>query len=250
MENRFKKRLKAGEVQLGIWNSLPGSYTTELLASAGYDWVLIDTEHAPTDVLDTLPAMQAIAGYPEVSAIVRPAVNDTVLLKRYLDLGVQTVLIPYVQSVEEAKAAVAAMRYPPNGIRGVAGSTRASRFGQIPGYFQKIENELCLLVQVETRGAMEQLEDIASVDGVDGVFFGPSDLAASYGFIGQPSHPEVKQIIEDAILRLKKIGVPSGILTTDEAFNARCIELGTTFNALGIDASLLMNATRELHARF
>ncbi len=249
-KNLFKAALKEGRHQLGIWNSLVGPVETELLAGCGFDWVLIDTEHSPVDVNDVFPALQAVAAYPEVSAIVRPAWNDVVLIKRILDHGAQTLLIPYVQSVAEAEAAVRAMRYPPRGMRGVGGSTRASRFGTIEGYTANAEAELCLLVQVETAEAMQSLEAIAQVDGVDGVFIGPSDLAASMGHPGNAGHPDVVAAIEGAIGRLRKVGVPAGILTPDETFAKRCIELGTSFTAVGIDLVSLSRAVRTLRSRF
>jgi 4-hydroxy-2-oxoheptanedioate aldolase len=249
-KNLFKAALKAGQHQLGIWNSIGGTTVTEMLAGCGYDWVLIDTEHSPVDVNDVLPALQAIAAYPEVTAIVRPAVNDTVLIKRLLDLGAQTLLLPYVQSAEEAEAAVHAMRYPPKGIRGMAGVTRASRYGMVEDYATRAEEELCLIVQVETKVALDQLEEIAAVEGVDGVFIGPSDLSASMGYPGQTGHPAVVEAIEQAIARLKAVGMPAGILTLNEAFAQRCIDLGTTFTAVGVDLALLSDATRALRSRF
>ncbi|SMX44680.1 aldolase/citrate lyase family protein [Actibacterium lipolyticum] len=250
LENRFKTRLKAGEQQIGIWNSLQGNATAEVLATCGFDWMLIDTEHSAMDVIDVLPALQSAAAYPDCAAVVRPASNDPVLIKRLLDLGAQTLLIPYVQSVAEAEAAVSAMSYPPKGIRGVAGLTRASRFGTIDNYATEAEKELCLLVQVETRASLDALEHIASVDGVDGVFIGPADLAASLGHPGNPNHPEVVAAIEGAFARLKKIGVPAGILTLNRDFARRCIEIGTTFTAVGVDLGLLIDAANDLSKEF
>jgi 4-hydroxy-2-oxoheptanedioate aldolase len=182
--------------------------------------------------------------------VVRPATNDTVLIKRFLDIGAQTLLIPYVETADEAAAAAAAMRYPPRGLRGVAMTTRASRFGREPDYARRAEEELCLLVQVETAAALDSLEAIGAVEGVDGVFIGPSDLAASLGHAGAPGHPEVVAAVEDAIRRLVAIGVPAGILTPDTAFARRCIELGTLFTAVGIDAGLLARASDGLAASF
>jgi 4-hydroxy-2-oxoheptanedioate aldolase len=173
-----------------------------------------------------------------------------VLIKRLLDFGAQTLLIPYVQSADEAKAAVSAMRYPPHGIRGVPGVTRATGFGRIGGYGRRAHEELCLLVQIETREALDRLEDIARVDGVDGVFIGPADLAASLGHIGEPGHPEVVAAIEDAIARIRTCGKPAGILTPDNAIAKRCIELGTTFTAVGVDASILARAAETLAEQF
>ena len=249
-QNRFKAALRAGRQQIGVWNAIAGPIPPEVLATCGFDWIVVDTEHAPTEVTDVLPALQAIAAYPDTSAVVRPAINDWVLIKRFLDLGAQTLLLPYVQSVEEAEAAVRAMRYPPRGVRGVAGMTRASRYGTVEGYATRAEEELCLIVQVETREALESLEGIAGVDGVDAVFIGPSDLAASLGHPGEPMHPEVVAAIEDAIARLRVVGVPAGILTFDVAFARRCIGLGTAFTAVGADLALMVAGARALAGEF
>ena len=210
--NHFKQALLEGRQQIGLWCSLPGPYVAEAMAGSGFDWMLFDTEHSPGDPVTVLAQLQAVAPYP-VSPVVRPASNDAVLIKRFLDIGAQTLLIPYVQNVAEAKAAVAAMRYPPAGIRGVAASTRATRFGRVADYGKRAHEQLCLLVQVETRAALDQLEGIANVDGVDGVFIGPGDLAASLGHVGAPGHPEVQSAIEDAIGRIRACGKPAGILT-------------------------------------
>lgn len=247
--NQFKRALREGRHQLGLWCSLPGAYAAEAVAGSGFDWLLFDTEHSPGDPLTVLAQLQAVASYP-VSAVVRPAGNDAVLIKRLLDFGAQTLLIPYVQTAEEARVAVAAMRYPPTGIRGVSGVTRATRFGRIPNYGKRAGEELCLLVQIETQEALDNLEAITSVDGVDGVFIGPADLAASLGHVGEPGHPEVKALIENAIVRIKAIGKPAGILTPDNAFAARCIEIGTLFTAVGVDAAMLVRATEALARQF
>lgn len=247
--NLFKRALAEGRQQIGLWCSLPGAYAAEAVAGSGFDWLLFDTEHSPGDPLTVLAQLQAVAPYP-VSAVVRPASNDAVLIKRFLDLGAQTLLIPYVQDAAEARAAVAAMRYPPEGIRGVSGVTRATRFGRIPDYGRTAHRELCLLVQIETRQALDNLESIAAVDGVDGVFIGPADLAASLGHVGQPGHPEVTALIETAIGRIRACGKPAGILTPDPVFAARCIALGTLFTAVGVDAAILARSTDALAQRF
>jgi 4-hydroxy-2-oxoheptanedioate aldolase len=248
-ENRFKRAIAERRQQIGLWCSLPGSYIAEAVAGSGFDWLLFDTEHSPGDVLSVLPQLQAVAPY-NVSPIIRPASNDTVLIKRFLDIGAQTLLIPYVQNREEAESAVAAMRYPPDGVRGVSGLTRATRFGRVDGYAKRAHEELCLLVQVETGEALESLEKIATVDGVDGVFIGPADLAASLGFAGEPDHPVVVAAVEDAIKRIEKAGKPSGILTPNTSFAHRCISLGTTFTAVGIDAGILARGTESLARQF
>lgn len=247
--NRFKQGLKDGQQQIGLWNSIPGSLVAELLATCGYDWVVIDTEHAPTDVPDTLAMMQAMAPHP-VSAVVRPASNDTVLIKRILDLGAQTLLIPYVQTADEAKAAVSAMRYAPRGVRGMAGMTRASGYGQVADYARQAETELCLIVQVETAEALDAIDAIAAVDGVDALFIGPADLAASMGHPGNARHPDVVAAIEGAIRRIVAAGKPAGILSLDPAFARQCIRWGTTFTAVGMDIALLAKAARGLAAEF
>jgi 4-hydroxy-2-oxoheptanedioate aldolase len=247
--NHFKQALLEGRQQIGLWCSLPGPYVAEAMAGSGFDWMLFDTEHSPGDPVTVLAQLQAVAPYP-VSPVVRPASNDAVLIKRFLDIGAQTLLIPYVQNVAEAKAAVAAMRYPPAGIRGVAASTRATRFGRVADYGKRAHEQLCLLVQVETREALDQLEGIANVDGVDGVFIGPGDLAASLGHVGAPGHPEVQSAIEDAIGRIRACGKPAGILTPDLAYAKRCIQFGTTFTAVGADVGILARATENLARQF
>ena len=196
-----------------------------------------------------LPQLQAVAPY-DVSPVVRPASNDAVLIKRLLDIGAQTLLIPYVQNAREAEAAVAAMRYPPAGIRGVSGLTRATRFGRVEGYAKRAHEELCLLVQIETRRGTRRARGDRAVDGVDGVFIGPADLAASLGHAGEPGHPEVVAAVEDAISRIRACGKPAGILTPDTAFAARCIELGTVFTAVAIDVGILARGTEKLARHF
>jgi 4-hydroxy-2-oxoheptanedioate aldolase len=247
--NAFKRTLAERRHQLGLWCSLPGAYAAEIVAGSGFDWLMFDTEHSPGDPITVLAQLQAAAPYP-VSCVVRPAANDTVLIKRFLDIGAQTLLIPFVQDEEEAAAAVAAMRYPPDGVRGVSSVSRATGFGRVADYGRRAAAELCLLVQVETVEAVERLEKIAAVPGVDGIFIGPGDLGASMGYVGQPGHPAVKAMIEDIIRRLAACGMPSGILTPDTAFAARCMELGTSFTAVGMDAGILARGTEALARQF
>lgn len=247
--NNFKRALAGGDSQIGLWCSLPGGYAAECVAGSGYDWLMFDTEHSPSDPLCVLEQLQAVAAYP-CSAVVRPAANDPVLIKRFLDLGAQTLLIPMVNTPEEARAAVAAMRYPPEGIRGVSALTRATRFGRVRDYSGLVEAELCLLVQIETRQALDNIEAIAAVEGVDGIFIGPADLAASLGHVGKAGHPEVTAAVEDAISRIRAAGKPAGILTPDPAFARRCLDWGTTFTAIGIDAGVLARQTEALLAGF
>lgn len=246
--NLFRQRLLAGERQIGLWCSLGDAYAAEIVAGSGFDWLMFDTEHSPGGVESVLAQLQAVAPYP-VSAVVRPMVNDTALIKKFLDVGAQTLLVPMVQTADDARAAVAAMRYAPEGVRGVAGTMRAARFGRTPGYFKRAHEALCLLVQVETREALDRLEEIAAVEGVDGVFIGPNDLAASLGHIGDQAHPEVVAAIEDAIARLKAIGKPSGIFSAPDTAR-RYLDLGMVFAAVGGDASLLVKSADALAASF
>lgn len=247
--NAFKKAILAGRQQVGLWVSLASPYSTEIVAGSGFDWLLIDGEHSPNDPTTVLPQLQAAAPYP-VSAIVRPAWNDKVLIKRYLDVGAQSLLVPYVETAEQAASAVASIRYPLRGVRGVAGVTRASRFGRVADYVKRAEEELCLLVQIESRLGLDNLEAIARTDGVDGVFIGPADLAAGLGQLGQQGHPEVQKAIEDAIKRIKACGKPAGILAVDEASARRYMEWGTTFTAVGLDAMILRVESEKLRAKF
>lgn len=243
--NRFKAGLRSGRQQIGLWNSIPGPVVAEALATAGFDWVVIDTEHSLTDVPDILVSMLAMAPYP-TAPVVRIAWNDAVLIKRCLDLGAQTLLVPFVQSAAEAEAAVTAMRYAPRGMRGVAGVTRATRYGAVEGYMAQAEGELCLIVQVETALALDRIEEIAAVDGVDALFIGPSDLAASMGHPGDAMHPRVQAAIEDALGRIAATGKAAGILTFDAAFARRCIGWGSRFTAVGMDLALMVGAARAL----
>jgi len=247
--NAFKRALAEGRPQIGLWVSLASPYSTELVAGSGFDWLLIDGEHSPNDPPTVLPQLQAAAPYP-VTCIVRPAWNDKVLIKRYLDVGAQSLLVPYVQTAEEAAEAVAAVRFPPRGVRGVAGTTRASRYGRVADYANHADEEICLLVQVETRAGLDNLEAIARTDGVDGVFIGPADLAAGLGHLGKISHPEVQSAIRDAIGRIRACGKPAGILATDDASTRRYIEWGTTFTAVGLDAMILARESEKLAKQY
>jgi 4-hydroxy-2-oxoheptanedioate aldolase len=247
--NRFKARLLAGETQIGFWNTIPDPSVVEALAGAGYDWIVLDTEHTPVEVSAMLPLLQAVAAWP-TAPVVRPSVNDTALIKRHLDQGAQTILLPMIQSRDEAIAAVRAVRYAPRGVRGVAGTMRAALYGRVRDYQLVADAEICLLVQVETAEALARLDEIAGVEGVDGVFIGPSDLAASMGHPGNPGHPAVRAAIMAAIARLCALGKPAGILTLNEDFARECIAAGATFVAVGLDAALLVNAADALAARF
>jgi 4-hydroxy-2-oxoheptanedioate aldolase len=247
--NAFKHAIARGELQIGLWCSLASAIAAEIVSDSGFDWLLLDTEHSPNEVVDVLPQLQAVQR-GTATPIVRPAWNDAVLIKRVLDLGTQSVLVPYVQNPEEAKRAVAAVRYPPQGIRGVAAASRASRYGRVTDYLKKANDEICLLVQVETRPAFNELEAIASVEGVDGVFIGPSDLSASFGHLGNPQHPEMQKALEEAARRLKAVGKPAGILTGNEEEARRYIGWGYTFVAVGADVGLLSRGADMLAKKF
>jgi 4-hydroxy-2-oxoheptanedioate aldolase len=249
MHNAFKHNLAAGKLQIGLWSSLCSNIAAEIIGDSGFDWILLDTEHSPNEIPDLVGQLQALQA-STTTPIIRPAWNDAVMAKRALDIGAQTLLFPYVQNAAEAKAAVASTRYPPHGIRGVSVAARASRYGRTPGYLGKSNAEICVLVQVETRAALDQLEAIAAVDGVDGVFIGPSDLAASLGHLGNPQHPDVQAAIKDAVDRLKKVGKPAGMLTGNEEEAKRYIDWGYLFVAVGADIGLLAKNADALCKRF
>lgn len=247
--NTFKRALRSGKHQTGLWMTLASHYATEAVAGSSLDWLLIDMEHSPNEYDDVLRQLQVVAGYA-CHPVVRPTWNDPVAFKRLLDMGVQTLLVPYVQNAAEAHAAVLAMRYPPHGIRGVSAATRATRFGRVKDYAAHAQDELCLLVQVESLEALDQIEAIAAVDGVDGIFIGPGDLAASMGLIGQLRHPDLIARIEDAISRIRQCGKAPGILTGDRELAALFMRQGSLFTAVGVDAVLLGRAADELGRAF
>ena len=246
-KNEFTHAIAAGKKQLGLWISLCSPFATEVTAPAGYDWLLVDMEHSPNDYFSVLGQLQAIATTSS-TAIVRPEWNDPVIVKRLLDLGVPGLLFPMIQNIEEAEKAVAATRYPPNGIRGVSGSTRANKFGRVIDYVAKIEEETTVLLQLETRHAVESAEKIAAVDGVSGIFFGPADIAADIGKPGKPMDPEVWELIKPAAQKLINKGMPVGTLVMDPAFAATLLNEGFTFVACGSDTGLLAKATDKLLA--
>ena len=250
MKNPFKAALARREPQIGLWLSLAGPYPAEICATAGFQWLLIDNEHAPNDVRSTLAQLQAVAPYPG-HAIVRAVTGDPNLIKQLLDIGAQTILIPMVDTAEQARALASATRYPPQGTRGVgAAAARASRWGARRDYLHVASDEVCLLVQAETKTALTNLEQICAVDGVHGVFIGPADLAASMGHRGNPGHPEVQAAIENAIKTIVASGKAAGTLVGDVKLARRYLELGATFVAVGLDLTLLAQATRKLAAEF
>lgn len=247
--NAFKRSVREGRPQIGLWASLGSNISTEVIAGAGFDWILIDTEHAPNELPMVFSQLQALVG-GTAAPIVRPAWNDMVLLKRLLDVGVQNFLVPYVQTVEEARAAVAAVRYPPQGIRGVAVTHRGNQYGRVKDYFKRANEEICLLLQIETRVALQNLDAIAAIDGVDGLFIGPSDLAAAFGRIGENNHPEVRAAIEDAFARIRKAGKAPGILAPVEADARHWLSKGCVVLGVGSDAGLLARGSEALAAKF
>jgi 4-hydroxy-2-oxoheptanedioate aldolase len=247
--NRFKQAIAAHHLQIGLWCSLCSNIAADIVRDCGFDWLLIDTEHSPNEIPDVLSQLQACEG-GAATPIVRPAWNDIVIIKRCLDLGAQTLLVPYVQNPDEAKRAVEAVRYPSAGIRGVAVASRASRYGRVTDYLKNANREICLLVQVETRTAMDQLEAIATVEGVDGVFIGPSDLSASLGHIGNPAHPDVQKALETCVRRLKAVSKPAGILSGNEEEVRRYIGWGYTFVAVGSDVGLLSRGADALAKKY
>jgi 4-hydroxy-2-oxoheptanedioate aldolase len=247
--NAFKRALKAGKAQIGLWSSLSSNYSVEVIAGAGFDWILLDTEHSPADLENLLTQLQAAAPYP-AHPVVRVPWNDMVTIKRTLDVGAQSLLIPYVSTADEARSAVSYTRYPPAGVRGVAGTTRATRFGRIKDYAGRAHEEICVLVQVETQAALDNIDAICGIDGIDGVFIGPADLHASMGYPGEIANPKVKPLIDDAIRRIRKRGCAPGILTPSEADARHWLECGALFVAVGADVGILARGAEALAAKF
>ena len=237
-KNPFKEALAEGRQQIGLWCAIPDSGVVEMLAGCGYDWMVLDTEHGPMDEIAVLPLLQAMAPYP-THPVVRPTSLNPPEIKKLLDFGAQTIIVPYVQTAAEARLAASAVDYPPGGVRGVAGLTRASRYGTVRNYAASAREAVCLLVQLETGAALDALEEIAAVPGIDGLFIGPADLAASLGHPGEPSHPEVKARIVDAIRRIRAAGKPAGVLTLDQEALGEFVEAGTSFTAVDIDSGIL-----------
>lgn len=243
-ENPFKAALKTGPAQMGCWVGMADAYAAEIAASAGFDWLLVDGEHAPNDlrsILEQVRVIEASNSHP----VARLPIGETWLIKQYLDAGVQSLLVPMVETAEQAQELVRAVRYPPVGARGVgAALARASGFSGIPDYLTTADAQICLLVQVENRAGMAALDGILETD-VDGVFIGPADLAADMGYLGHADHPEVLAAIRDAISRITAAGKAAGILTLDPALQRECLEMGARFVATGIDVTLFAKAMRQ-----
>lgn len=248
--NPFKQAIGQGRRQIGFWQALASPYSAEICAGAGFDWLLIDGEHAPNDLPLILGQLQAVNAYP-VEPVVRLPVGDAVLVKQYLDIGARSLLIPMIEDGEEAKAMVRATRYPPHGIRGVGSAIgRASRWNRTPNYLRDAAEDICLLLQIESVAGLENIDEIARTDGVDGIFVGPSDLAAALGHLGDPGHPDVQSAIESAIAAIQGAGKAAGILMADEALARRYLELGADFVAVGTDITILARGAEALARRF
>lgn len=249
-QNHFRDALRAGHPQIGCWVGFADANVAEALAGCGFDWLLLDGEHAPNDPRSVLDQLRAVAPYP-VQPIVRAVQTDVALVKQYLDVGAQTLLIPMVDTPEQAALMVKAMRYAPEGIRGMgAALARASRWNQVSDYLNQANGQMCLLVQAETVLAVQNLQAIAETEGVDGVFFGPADLSASMGHRGQPGHPEVQKVILDGIATVRAAGKAAGILATDPTLARRYLDAGALFVAVGVDTTLLVKAASELARQF
>jgi 4-hydroxy-2-oxoheptanedioate aldolase len=250
IRNRFKASLRDGRHTFGIFMGLVSPLAMEIAATAGFDWLLIDGEHAPNHPVTVLPQLQAAAAY-DVAVIVRPVNHDPALIKQYLGIGAQTLLVPMVETAAEAAALVRAVRYPPRGMRGVGSALeRGARWNAIDGYVHQADAEVCLVVQIESRTGLDNLDAILGVEGVDGVFIGPSDLAASLGHLGQPMHAEVRAAIENALPRIAAAGKAPGVFATDPAAARHYRDCGARFIAVGADTSLLRNAAVSLAATF
>jgi len=245
--NTFTQALRNGEKQIGLWVSLSHSFAAEVVAPSGYDWVLLDMEHSPGDLTSVMGQLQVFAS-STTTPIVRPDWNDSVKVKRLLDVGAPGLLFPMVQNIESAQSAVAATRYPPRGIRGVSGSTRANAFGRVTDYFQSVEEQMSVLIQLETVAAIAQAVEIGSVDGVTGVFFGPADIAADMGLLGKPLDPAVWEVIMPAAKALMEKNIPVGTLVQDPAFAVNLFKEGFTFVACGTDTGLLAKSADTLVA--
>lgn len=249
--NRWMERIGAGRPRFGMWLASGSSYVAEICAGSGIDWVLLDQEHAPNDLRTTLEQLQALAGYPDVDVLVRPPSADPVVIKRLLDIGAQNIIVPMIDDADEAGAAVAATRYPPAGIRGVGSAlARASRWNRISDYLSTADSSVSLTVQVETVAGLTHLGDIADVDGVDAVFIGPADLAASMGKLGQPEHADVVSAIEAALATIVAHGKSAGVNAFNEKVARRYVDAGASFVLVGADVALLARGAEQLVERY
>ena len=251
MTNRWTQRIGGARPRFGLWLASGSGYVTEICAGSGIDWVLLDQEHAPNDLRTTLDQLQVLAGYPDVDVVVRPPAADPVSIKQLLDIGAQNIIVPMIDGPGEAAAAVAATRYPPEGIRGVGSAlARASRWNRISDYLVTADDGVSLTVQVESTAGMAVLGDIADVDGVDAVFIGPADLAASMGRLGQPEHPDVVTAIENALVTIVEHGKSAGVNAFNEAIGRRYLDAGASFVLVGADVTLLARGAEQLVAKY
>ena len=249
-KNSFKEALKSGATQWGLWSGLPDASCVEICAGAGFDWLLLDGEHSPLDVPKVLTQLQAVSAY-DTHPVVRPVCGDVNLIKKLLDVGAQTLLVPMVDTAEQAAQLVKAMRYPPEGIRGLGTSlARAAGWGRVTGYLKEANEQMCLLVQVETVTALENLDKIVKVEGVDGVFIGPSDLSASMGYIGNPGHPDVVAAIEKGLATIRAAGKAAGLLAVAPDLARAYAAKGANFVAVGVDTMILARETKHLADSF
>jgi 2-dehydro-3-deoxyglucarate aldolase/4-hydroxy-2-oxoheptanedioate aldolase len=242
--NHFKRAIASGKTPVGTWLSSASPSTAEALGCAGFDFLVLDTEHTPVDVPQMVEILRTIAGTP-AQAIVRPPWNDMVMVKRALDAGAQTLLLPFVQNAEEAKRAVANTRYPTDGVRGVAGTHRASRFGTIPNYFKVAASELCVIVQIETASALANLEAIAAVPGIDSIFVGPNDLAASMGHVGDIGSAAVQAKLAFAAKECQRLGKPCGIVGGNPETVAQFLDYGYSWVAVASDMAMMVSRAQE-----
>ncbi|RKQ39302.1 2-dehydro-3-deoxyglucarate aldolase [Enterobacter sp. R1(2018)] len=247
--NKFKAALAAHQIQIGCWSALANPISTEVLGLAGFDWIVLDGEHAPNDITTFIPQLMALSN-SHSAPVVRAPANDPVTIKRLLDIGFYNFLIPFVETREEAALAVASTRYPPEGIRGVSVSHRSNGYGTVVDYFKQVNQNIAVLVQIESQQGVDNLDAIAATDGVDGIFVGPGDLSAALGHLGNPSHPEVQSAIQHIFARAKAFGKPAGILAPVETDARRYLEWGATFVAVGSDLGIFRSATQRLCDQF
>lgn len=245
--NKFKRHLIEGKVQIGLWLSMDSLFATEIVAGSGFDWLLLDMEHTSIDLSQVVQHLRAAKG-GTAEVVVRIPWNEPIIVKRLLDAGVRSLMVPYVQSAEEARRAVAATRYPPQGVRGSAGNTRASNFNRLAAYLEKYQEEQCLIAQIETPASIEAIEEIGKVDGVDGLFVGPNDLAMNMGRSGDPGAADVKLAIADALARIRATGKAAGILNFNPGEARAHIAANIGFIAVGSDASILARKSEALLA--
>ena len=249
-ENTFKKRLTSGETQIGLWVGLGDPSVAELAAGCGFDWLVIDAEHGPNGLRDVLAQLRA-ASHGTAHPVVRVKDDNRADIKQMLDIGAQTLLVPMIESADQAREVVKSMLYPPDGVRGVgAALARASRYGGEADYLATANDQVCLLLQVESRAGLDALDDILAVKGVDGVFIGPSDLAADMGHRGNPAHPEVQETVNNALTRIRQAGVAAGILTSDRTLAKGYADLGVEFLAVGSDVGTLRSGLIALRQAF